>query len=81
MFSLIAKFAPKVLPFLGKLWKGKATIVGDVVAATGIAVVTGSGHVVTDQNIVPILHEVGLILTALGGLISAFGFGRKAAQA
>lgn len=81
MFSLIGDlvgFATKrALPFLGKLGKGKATGAGVVAAVTGV-LAQHSGAVVTDQNIVAILHELGGILVALGTVVGSFGFGRKA---
>lgn len=81
MLSLLAKLAPKLLPVLGRLGKGRATIAGDVAAVVGVATTVASPHLVTDANIVAVLHEVGLAITALGGLISSFGLGRKAHEA
>lgn len=81
MNSAFQFLATKVLPFIGKLGKGKATIAGAAaVVASQVANVVAP-HVLTDQNLVAALHELANILTALGTVISAFGFGRKAGVA
>lgn len=83
MLSLIAKYLPKLLPALGTLGKGKATKVGDIIATVSATV--AAGHIVTADNVVQLTHEVGFVLsvifTGVGTIISAFGFGRKAADA
>lgn len=81
MFSILAKIVPALLPILGKLGKGKATIVGDIGALVAGGAAFVAPHVLTDQNLVPVVHEVALVLIALFGMISSFGIGRKAADA
>ena len=52
------------------------------VGATVGAVLAGApqlvGGVITDANVVQVLHEIGLVLIALFGMLGSFGIGRKA---
>jgi predicted ATPase len=78
IFSFITN---TVLPFLGKLGKGKATVAGTVTALTAKAVMLVAPHVITDQNIVQIILATAEVIKALGELVAAFGIGRKATVA
>lgn len=80
-FKLIGTVVGTVLPFLGKLGKGKATIAGAVAAITGIGIKHFIGDVLTAENLVETIRAVADIITALGTLVAAFGFGRKAGYA
>lgn len=64
------------LPIFGK-GKGAATVTGIVTAATGWITGNVAPHIITDQNIVPLVQAAAEFVTALGTLIAAFGFGRK----
>jgi len=79
--KVITLAAKPLLPLLGTLGKGKATALGAVGATVG-AVLAGApqlvGGVITDANVVQVLHEIGLVLIALFGMLGSFGIGRKA---
>lgn len=77
--NLVKGLLRPLAPFLSNVLTGKLTGVGVVTGLAGAAVtaVTASNpHILTDQNIVAILHEVGLIITAIGTVIGSFGHGR-----
>ena len=80
-FKLIGGLVGKLLPILGKIGKGRATITGVVAAVTGIGVKHFIGDVLTAENLVETIRAVADIITALGTVIAAFGFGRKSGYA
>lgn len=77
----IVKVLGRVVPFLGKLGRGKATVVGAVAALAGVATKQFIGDVLTAENLVESIRAVADIITALGTLVAAFGFGRKTGYA
>ena len=52
---------------------GTLTGIGGVIAAGGIALGAASGHIVTSENIVPIIRAVADVIVALGTVVAAFG--------
>lgn len=74
--DIVKKLLKPLAPFLAKVAKGKLTGIGVITGLAGAATTLVAPHVVTDQNIVAILHEIGLILTGIGTIISSFGHGR-----
>ena len=81
MGGLLGVLGRIVLPVLGRLGKGKATITGAVAVIAGATGKAIAPHVLTDANLVGALHEVAGIVEALGTVVAAFGFGRKAGVA
>ena len=77
----IIKVLGRVVPFLGKLGKGKATVIGAVAALAGVATKQFIGDVLTAENLVESIRAVADVITALGTVIAAFGFGRKTGYA
>lgn len=73
----ILKVVGRFLPVLGKLGKGKATVVGAVAALAGVATKQFIGDVLTAENLVESIRAVADVITALGTVVAAFGFGRK----
>lgn len=71
----------KVIPFLGKLGKGKATVVGTIATVAGLGAKHFIGDVLTAENLVDAIRAAADVLTALGTVIAAFGFGRKTGYA
>lgn len=80
MFGIIGNLVKTVLgpltPILGTFLKGKLTGAGVVTTITGLATGLIAPHIVTDQNLVPLFHEIGYIITAIGGVVASFGHGR-----
>lgn len=62
-----------MLKILKTLGKGFATVTGIGAAATG-----GAIAISVDPSVNAALHEIGIIVTALGTLLASFGLGRKA---
>lgn len=81
MGSLLKLLGGVVLPLLGKVGKGKATVVGAAGVVAGALTRGVAPHVLTDANLVGALHEVAGIVEALGTVVAAFGFGRKSGYA
>jgi len=77
----IVKVLGRVIPFLGKLGKGKATVIGAIAAVTGLGAKHFVGDVLTAENLVETIRAVADVVTALGAVIAAFGFGRKTGYA
>ena len=78
----VLKFALKPLVGLAaKVPQGKLTGLGGVVGAVGIALGGLSGHIVTSENIVPIINAFANVLVALGTVIASFGAWRAHAPA
>jgi len=77
----VARALGRVIPFLGRLGKGKATVVGAIAAVTGLGAKHFIGDVLTAENLVETIRAVADVVTALGTVIAAFGFGRKAGYA
>lgn len=77
----IIRTVGRLLPFLGRLGKGKATIAGAVAVAVGVGAKQFVGDVLTAENLVEAIRAVADVLTALGTIIAAFGFGRKSGYA
>lgn len=72
-----------MLGFFGKLWKGRATIVGMVTMVAGIvagAIGKDKGEALT-AAVDAVTNNLPTIITAVGGLIAVFGGGRKAGVA
>ena len=67
-----------MLRFLKRFGKGLATIAGVSVAGTGAAATIAIPAITTDANTVALVHEIGVMMTALGTVLAAFGVGRKA---
>lgn len=80
-FKLIGGIVGKLLPILGVVGKGRATITGVVAAVAGVGIKHFIGDVLTAENLVETIRAVADIITALGTVIAAFGFGRKAGYA
>lgn len=74
--NLVKTILAPLTPILGTFLKGKLTGAGVVTTITGLATGFIAPHIVTDQNLVPLLHEIGYIITALGGFVASFGHGR-----
>lgn len=79
--KLVGRLIGGALPLLGKLGKGKATVVGAVAALAGVATKQFIGDVLTAENLVESIRAVADVITALGTLVAAFGFGRKTGYA
>jgi hypothetical protein len=79
--GLVVRAARRILPALGRLGKGKATVAGvvAVVAAAGSKQLLGD--VITSENVVEVINALATVVQALGVVIAAFGFGRKAREA
>lgn len=75
------KLIGSLLPLLGKIGKGKATVVGAVTALVGVGAKQFVGDVLTAENLVESIRAVADVITALGTLVAAFGFGRKTGYA
>jgi hypothetical protein len=65
-----------VFKFLGKLWKGKATIIGIATAALGTIGLTDAAH-----SVVGVSDAVSTIVISVGSILAVFGIGRKAGYA
>lgn len=76
--KLITTVVGPLLPSLGSLGKGKASAVGALGTAVSAVAGLGVSHVVTDQNVVALVHEAATVLIALFAMIGSFGVGRKA---
>jgi len=74
----IVRVLGRVIPFLGKLGKGKATVAGAIAVVAGLGAKHFVGDVLTAENLVETIRAVADVVTALGTVIAAFGFGRKA---
>lgn len=78
----LARAIGSVLPVLGRLGKGKATVTGVVGVAAAVAAKTVGvpllGGVITDQNIVELVRIAADVAIALFAMIGSFGAGRKA---
>lgn len=71
----------RILPFLGKLGKGKATVTGAIACALGLTTKHFIGDVLTADNFVESIKATAEIIAALGTFVAAFGIGRKAGYA
>lgn len=65
-----------MLSFLGKIWKGKATVVGVATAALGAIGMTDAA-----QQVVGVTDAVSSIVVGVGTVLAVFGIGRKAGYA
>lgn len=64
------------LPFLKKA-VGKITVTGILGAAVGKLAGVVAPHIVTDQNLVPLIHAAAEFVTAVFGGLALVGFGRR----
>ena len=71
----------RVIPFLGKIGKGKATVAGAIAVVAGLGAKHFVGDVLTAENLVESIRAIADVVTALGTMIAAFGFGRKTGYA
>lgn len=69
------------LALLGKLGKGKATVTGLATVAAAALGAKAAPYIITDANIVALAQQACDFIRALGELVAAFGFGRKALDA
>ena len=70
-----------MLKLLGKLFKGAATVVGLGTASAGAATYVGAPFLGIDANTVEFVRQLAALVTAFGGVLAAFGLGRKAGWA
>lgn len=71
----------RVLPFLGKIGKGKATVAGAIAVVAGLGAKHFIGDVLTSENLVESIRAIADVITAIGTVVAAFGFGRKTGYA
>ena len=71
----------KVLKTLGTVGKGFATVVGSVLGIGGVGAAVAGGNEQLAACITTLLSQPEGITMALGGVLVAFGIGRKAMAA